>query len=103
MFETYRMLGEQREAELLREARRLQAGASVRSSPRRHRAGLDSYCARAQRAKRKMELLRGLIRRPSSVFLRSLGRSSSEADDSRLQVDDLSAAAIKVATENEER
>jgi hypothetical protein len=30
MFETYRMLGEQRESELLREARRLHAGQSVR-------------------------------------------------------------------------
>jgi hypothetical protein len=30
MFETYRMLGEQREAELLREARRLHAGQAVR-------------------------------------------------------------------------
>jgi len=31
MFETYRMLGEQREAELLREARRLQAGQAVKN------------------------------------------------------------------------
>lgn len=30
MFETYRMLGEQRELELLREARRLHAGQAVR-------------------------------------------------------------------------
>jgi hypothetical protein len=30
MFETYRMLGEQREAELLSEARRLQAGQAVK-------------------------------------------------------------------------
>jgi hypothetical protein len=30
MFETYRMLGEQREAELLREARRLHASQGVR-------------------------------------------------------------------------
>jgi hypothetical protein len=30
MFETYRMLGEQREAELLREARRLHAGQALR-------------------------------------------------------------------------
>lgn len=30
MFETYRMLGEQREAELLREAQRLQAGQAVK-------------------------------------------------------------------------
>jgi len=30
MFETYRMLGEQREAELLREARRLQAGQAAK-------------------------------------------------------------------------
>lgn len=30
MFETYRMLGEQREAELLHEAQRLQAGQAVR-------------------------------------------------------------------------
>jgi len=30
MFETYRMLGEQREADLLREAQRLQAGQAVR-------------------------------------------------------------------------
>jgi hypothetical protein len=40
MFETYRMLGEQREAELLREAQRLQAGQAakserVRRTPRR--------------------------------------------------------------------
>jgi hypothetical protein len=32
MFETYRMLGEQRELELLREARRLHAGQAVRRS-----------------------------------------------------------------------
>ena len=30
MFETYRMLGEQREAELLREARRLHAGQALK-------------------------------------------------------------------------
>jgi hypothetical protein len=30
MFETYRMLGEQREAELLREAQRLHAGRAVK-------------------------------------------------------------------------
>ena len=30
MFETYRMLGEQREAELLREAQRLRAGQAVK-------------------------------------------------------------------------
>ena len=32
MFETYRMLGEQRELELLREARRLHAGQAVKDS-----------------------------------------------------------------------
>jgi hypothetical protein len=32
MFETYRMLGEQRELELLREARRLHAGRAVKDS-----------------------------------------------------------------------
>ena len=42
MFETYRMLGEQREAELFREARRLQAGAAgarVRSASGRRKPG----------------------------------------------------------------
>lgn len=71
MFETYRMLGEQRQAELLREARRLQAGASVRSSARRPRARLDSFRARARSARRRVEWLPGLIRRPFSVFLHS--------------------------------
>jgi hypothetical protein len=75
MFETYRMLGEQREAELLREARRLQAGASVRSNARRHRARLGSFRARARRATRKVEWLR---------------------------VDGLSGAAIEVENENQE-
>jgi len=74
MFETYRMLGEQREAELLREARRPQAGVSVRSSARRPRAGRDSFRARAQVARRKLEWLPGLIRRPFSVYLHSSGR-----------------------------
>ncbi len=32
MFETYRMLGEEREAELLREAQRLHAGQAVRDA-----------------------------------------------------------------------
>jgi hypothetical protein len=45
MFETYRMLGEQREAELLREAQRLQAGRAakrqrVRRTPRRRLVSL---------------------------------------------------------------
>jgi hypothetical protein len=45
MFETYRMLGEQREAELLREAQRLQAGQAakgnrVRRTPRRRLVSL---------------------------------------------------------------
>jgi hypothetical protein len=35
MFETYRMLGEQREAELLAEARRLQAGQAVKDGSER--------------------------------------------------------------------
>jgi hypothetical protein len=101
MFETYRMLGEQREAELLREARRLQAGASVRSSARRDRARLDSFRARARRATRNAGSLAGLIS-CLSVFLRRRGRPAVNADDSRLPVDNLSAAAIGVATENEE-
>ena len=102
MFETYRMLGEQREAELLREARRLQAGASVRSSARRDRARLDSFRARARRATRNAGSLAGLIRSCLSVFLSRRGRPAVNADDSRLPVDNLSAAAIGVATENEE-
>lgn len=45
MFETYRMLGEQREAELLREAQRLQAGQAakrqrVRRTPQRRLVSL---------------------------------------------------------------
>jgi hypothetical protein len=45
MFETYRMLGEQREAELLREAQRLQAGRAakrqrVRRTPQRRLVSL---------------------------------------------------------------
>lgn len=75
MFETYRMLGEQREAELLREARRLQAGAAIRSNARRHRA------------------------RPFSGLLHSRGRRASNASNPRLPVDGLSAAAIEVGTE----
>ncbi len=39
MFEMYRMLGEQREAELLREARRLQAGQAVKGSGVRRTPG----------------------------------------------------------------
>lgn len=38
MFETYRMLGEQREAELLREAQRLHAGQAVRDGRVLHTA-----------------------------------------------------------------
>jgi hypothetical protein len=44
MFETYRMLGEQREAELLREAQRLHAGQAVKDDrlPRTPRRRLVS-------------------------------------------------------------
>jgi hypothetical protein len=99
MFETYRMLGEQREAELLREAQRLQAGASVRSNARRHRTRLDSFRARARRATRQVEWLPGLIRLPFSGLLQSRGRRASTADDLRLPVDGLSAAATEVETD----
>ena len=43
MFETYRMLGEQREAELLREAQRLRAGQAVRTTALSVSLG-DSSC-----------------------------------------------------------
>jgi hypothetical protein len=101
MFETYRMLGEQREAELLREARRLQAGASVRLGARRHGAYLDSSLALARRAMGKMAWLTGFIRRPSSILIQSPGGPPSEANDSGLAVDKLPVAGIRVATENE--
>jgi hypothetical protein len=87
MFETYRMLGEQREAELLREARRLQAGTSVRLGARRHGAYLDSSFALARRAMGKMAWLTGFVRRPSSILIQSPGRPPSETNDSGLAVD----------------
>jgi hypothetical protein len=37
MFETYRMLGEERERELLREARRLHAGRATKDHPDMHK------------------------------------------------------------------
>jgi hypothetical protein len=88
VWETYRMLGEQREAELEREVRRLRAGASVRSS--------------SGRAKRKMVWMPGLIRGLVSVFGHGLAAPASQADVSRLQVDELSVAATEVATTNDE-
>lgn len=42
MFETYRMLGEQHEAELVREARRLQVGVTTRPMAAR-RASIPSF------------------------------------------------------------
>ena len=39
MYETYRVLGEQREAELLREAQRLQAGQAAKGGRARHAPG----------------------------------------------------------------
>jgi hypothetical protein len=102
MFETYRMLGEQREAELLREARRLQAGASVRRGTRRNGAYLDSSRARARNIMGKVAWLTGLIRRPSNILIDSRCGPGSSPNDSRLPVDNLPVAAIEVATENEE-
>jgi hypothetical protein len=102
MYEIYRMLGEQREAELLREARRLQAGAAVRPGARRHGARLDSFRDRARRATRKAEWLPGSIGRSFSVFLHGRGTPAPAAGDPKLAVEDLAAAAIDVATENEE-
>jgi hypothetical protein len=98
MFETYRMLGEQREAELLREARRLQADASVRLGARRHGAYLDSSLALARR---KIAWLTGFIRRPSSVLIQSPCGPRSETNDSGLAVDKLPGAGIGFAPENE--
>jgi hypothetical protein len=89
MFETYRMLGEQREAELLREARRLQAGASVRVGARRHGAYLDSSLALARRATGKLASLTGSIRHPSSILIQSPGELPPETNDSGLAVDKL--------------
>jgi len=86
MFETYRMLGEQREAELLREARRLQAGASVRQAARRDGAYLDSSLALARRAVGKIAWLTGFIRRPSTILIQSPGGPPSDANDSGLAV-----------------
>ena len=101
VFETYRMLGEQREAELLREARRLQAGDSVRLGARRHGAYLDSSLARARRAMGKLPWLAGFIRRPASVLIQSPGEPPSDTNDSGLAVDKPPVAGIAVATENE--
>ena len=101
MFETYRMLGEQREAELLREAQRLQAGAWVRLGARRHDAYLDSSLGLARRAMGKMAWLTGFIRRPSSILIQSPGGPPPETNDSGLAVDKLPVAGIVVATENE--
>jgi len=95
------MLGEQREAELLREARRLQAGASVRLGARRHGAYLDSSLGLARRAIGKMAWLTEFIRRPSSILIQSPGRPRPETNDSGLAVDKLPVAGIVVATENE--
>jgi hypothetical protein len=102
MYETCRMLGEQREAELLREAQRLQAGAAVRPGARRHRARLDSFRARARRATRKVEWLPGSIGRSFSVFLYGRDTPAPSAGDPKLPVDELSTAEIEVALENEE-
>jgi hypothetical protein len=89
MWETYRMLGEEREAELLREVQRLRAGASARSN--------------SGRARRKMAWMPGWIRRLVSVFRRhGLGGPASQADVSRLQVGELAVAATEVATKNDE-
>jgi hypothetical protein len=101
MFETYRMLGEQREAELLGEARRLQAGASVRLGARRHGAYLDSSLALARRAMGRMAWLTGFIRPRSSILIQSPGGPPSETNDSGLAVDKLRVAGIGVATETE--
>jgi hypothetical protein len=88
MWETYRMLGEEREAELLREAQRLRAGASVRSRPSRHT--------------RKMAWMPGWIRRLVTVFRHDLARPAAHTDALPLQIDELSVAAAEVATENED-
>jgi hypothetical protein len=64
VIETYRMLGAQREEELLREARRLQAGAAARNG-------------RRGRQVRRLETLRG---RPAAL-LRALVRSFSLRED----------------------
>jgi hypothetical protein len=101
MFETYRMLGEQREAELLREARRLQAGASLRQGARRQGAYLDSSLALARRAMGKTAWLTGFIHGPSSILIQRPGGPPSDTNDSGLAVDKLPVAGIGVATENE--
>ena len=56
MYETYRMLGKQREAELLREARRLQIGVTTR--PRAARPSIPSF------AKTVLQSIAGRLRRP---------------------------------------
>jgi hypothetical protein len=101
MFETYRMLGEQREADLLHEARRLQAGASVHQGARRRSANLDSPLALARRAMGKVTWPTRLTRHPSSILILSPRGSRSDADDSGLPIDKLPVAAIEVVTENE--
>ncbi len=64
MFETYRMLGEQREAELLREAQRLHAGQAVRDG-------------RALRKSRRRVV--SVFRRSAGLLLTSLRGSTPRA------------------------
>ena len=72
MYETYRMLGEERQADLQREARRLQAGARARGDR-----------ARAPRATRKVRRLSGSIGRSLSTYLLGRDRRTSRARDAK--------------------
>lgn len=74
MFETYRMLGKQREAELFREARRLQSGVATRPRRTLQRASLPTLGTTVLKSN-----ARSILRR----LLANLGAAGGNVEDER--------------------